>query len=258
MSFSVLGDVVRTANREISETRQPATTEQRFECAVFIRALDALKATRLLLKHGHWELASASVRQLFELTVNLEYIRAQPDRQAAISEYTKFGLLQQAKMARETERYNQEAGREVDPDRLARLEAMIEHMFPEFRTEKPTGGVVWARSWCRLTTRDLAAISARPLREAQYRLLFKAWSEHMHGTSRAFLEEITRGRGELAEATADDDLRVAETAAMAVVFFCEIWNLLPYIQQPDDAEVAGWTDELMDEARRLGAPAPPP
>ncbi len=256
VSFRVVGDVVRTVNRVLLGTSQPTTPEQRFEVAMFMRAFNALKATRLLLEHGHWEFASAAVRQLFELTVNREYIRTQPDADAAILQYAKFGLLQEVRMAHETALYNQEAGREVDSKRVATLESLLENTFPEFRTVKPTGGVVWAGSWCRQTTRELAAKSRRPLREAQYRLLFKAWSEQAHGSPRTLLEDITGRRGSLEQAIADDDTRVAETAAMAVLFFCELWSLLPHIPPPAEARVAGWMGELMDEARRLGAPPP--
>lgn len=56
-----------------------------------MRGVNAVKSTRLLLEHAHWESAAGPVRQLFELLINLEHIAADPDRDAAVFRYAKFG-----------------------------------------------------------------------------------------------------------------------------------------------------------------------
>lgn len=59
-----------------------------------------MKSTRLLLEHAHWETAAGPVRPLFELLVNLEHVAAEPDREAAVFRYAKFGLLQAVRRQR--------------------------------------------------------------------------------------------------------------------------------------------------------------
>lgn len=56
----------------------------RFDRGILLRAVNALKAARLLLEAVHWEFAAAPARQLFDLVVNIEHLNTQGDRERAI------------------------------------------------------------------------------------------------------------------------------------------------------------------------------
>jgi hypothetical protein len=101
-----------------------------FDASVLVRASNALKVIRLLCEQAHWEFAAASVRQLFELVLNTEYLATQPDREAAIFRYSKYGLLQTVRHQHLAVLYDQKTGRPIDEQRLARLESMLEADVP--------------------------------------------------------------------------------------------------------------------------------
>lgn len=85
-----------------------------FDVSVLVRASNALKVIRLLSEQAHWEFAAASVRQLFELVLNMEYLATQPDREAAIFRYSKYGLLQTVRHQHLAVLYDQKTGRPID------------------------------------------------------------------------------------------------------------------------------------------------
>jgi hypothetical protein len=64
-----------------------------FDVGILLRASNALKAIRVLCAERYWEFAVATVRQLFELVINMEQLAAQPDREEAIFRHAKYGLL---------------------------------------------------------------------------------------------------------------------------------------------------------------------
>jgi Family of unknown function (DUF5677) len=228
-----------------------------FDAGVLLRASNALKAVRLLCEQAHWEFAAAILRQLFELVVNVEYIAAQHDRGAAIFRYSKYGLLQATRRQHLTLLYNQKTGREIEVQRLAILEQMLEQTFPEFRRVNDQGTVHWLRSWSGHTARYLAEQSSHRLRADQYDLLFSEWSEQAHGTPAALMENMFPREAPTEQIIALDDAEIIQTVTMAITLFFELWMLLPHVPQVDPHQRLAWTNAMIAEARKHGAPIPP-
>jgi hypothetical protein len=256
-SFRVLTDVARAADDTLV-AGIPAGRRERFEASVLVRGVNAIKSTRALLEQSQWEFACAAVRQLFELVVNIEYLRIQPDQDEAMLRYAKFGVLQALRSTYENALYNQKTGREVDPEYISNLESLLDGEFAEFRSLTKKGKVVWATSWSGCTTRQLADASTHPLRTDQYVLLFSTWSEQTHASPGALIGDILGQRinRTLEDFLKGDEVRVAEVAAMAVVLFIDLWRLLPSIPALDEARVQTWSGELIAEAKRLWKPSP--
>ena len=172
--FTLMTSVTTAGDQALM--RIPADSKEvvRFDAAVLMRGVNAVKSTRLLLEQAHWESAAGPVRQLLELLVNMEYLAAQPDRDKAAFRYAKYGLLQTVLSQRAAMAYEKETGRAIDESRAATLDAErnLEGAFPEFRRVSTTGKVTWARTWSGKNTRALADESPNPLRQAQYQQLF--------------------------------------------------------------------------------------
>jgi hypothetical protein len=226
-----------------------------FDAGVLVRASNALKVIPLLCEQAHWEFAAARVRQLFELVLNMEYLATQPDREAAIFRYSKYGLLQTVRHQHLARLYDQKTGRPIDEQRLAKLESMLEHVFPEFRSVDKTGKVRWSSSWSGHTTRYLAEQSKHSLRQDQYHLLFVAWSEETHGAPAALIANMFPDNRPVEEIIASDDTRIAETVTVAISLFLELWKLLPHLPQLDPMKSLEWTSRMIAEANRYGAPS---
>jgi hypothetical protein len=228
-----------------------------FDASVLVRASNALKVIRLLCEQGHWEFAAASVRQLFELVLNMEYLATQPDREAAIFRYSKYGLLQTVRHQHLTVLYNQKTGRPIDEQRLAMLKSMLEQTFPEFRSVDKAGKVHWKPSWSGHTTRYLAEQSKHSLRLDQYQLLFAAWSEETHGAPAALIGNMFPDNRTVEEVIASDDTRIAETVTMAISLFLELWTLLPHVPLLDPMKGLEWTNIIIAEAQKRRTPHAP-
>ena len=235
----------------------PADSDElvRFDAAVLMRGINAVKSTRLLLEQAHWEFAAGPVRQLFELLVNMEYVAAHANRDRAAFRYAKYGLLQTVLSQRAAMDYARDTGRPVDQARVAALDTMLERTFPEFRRVTKRGNVAWARSWSGKGTRALAAASPNPLRVAQYQQLFVVWSEQVHGAPATMLSGIfpLGAEGGVDEIVAHDDKEIAETAAMAVSLFAELWTTLRNVPALDPRTMGEWMAALMRQARAFGA-----
>jgi hypothetical protein len=176
-------DVTSSADKALLMTRNVGDQLVRFDVGILVRAINAVKSVRLLLEQAHWEFAAAAVRQLFELTVNMEYLAGQPDRKQATFRYAKYGLLQMVRHEHHAALYSLKTGRPVDAGRLAVLGSLLAHSFPEFRKKgRADGSPNWATSWCDRTTRNLAESSTEALRRDQYQMLFSTWSEQTHAS----------------------------------------------------------------------------
>jgi hypothetical protein len=254
--FALLHDVITTADRTLLGTENLDKPVVRIDLAVLQRGINALKAVRLLAENGHWEFAASATRQLFELVVNMEYLGMLPDRDQEAFRYAKFGLLQTVQAAHREALYDKKMGRAVDEQRLARIESMLKRSFPEFR---PSGGARWQQSWSGENTWQLAELSENPLRVDQYNQLFKIWSEETHATPGALIESFTAQAGENwpADVVARDEVRMVEMVTIAISLFLEVWVLLPHVPTLEVAKFKAWTDGLIVEASKHGAPAPP-
>jgi hypothetical protein len=258
--FALLVDVPVAAEQAVFAAPLPGDQAQRrlmmFDAAMLIRGTNALKAVRLLCEQAHWEFAAGIVRQLFELVINMEQLAEQPDREAAIFRYAKFGLYQRVEHQYLNLLYDQKTGREIDSQRLATLAQMLEQTFPEFRRVDDKGKLRVAPSWSGHSARHLAERSKHRLRADQYELMFSAWSEQTHAAPAALIDNIFSSERSVADVVASDDARIAETVTMAITLFVELWALLPNVPQADSAQRRGWTSRMLKEARRHGAPSP--
>jgi hypothetical protein len=245
-------------DRTLAQTPADGSELVRFDAEVLMRGVNAVKSTRLLLEHAHWETAAGPVRQLFELLVNLEHIAAEPDRDAAVFRYAKFGLLQTVRGQRTQLAYEEATGRPVDQARGAILDNMLEHTFPEFRKVSAKGKVAWDLSWCGKNIKALATSSSNPLREAQYEQLFVLWSEQVHAAPAALMGGVfpSGGAMDVAEIIELDDRHVVETGSMAVTLFAELWRTLPTVAPLDARTMLEWTTGLVRQATALGASFP--
>lgn len=250
--FKTLDAVAVAVDRAALETAHPDQTVGRFDFNVLLRGVNAMKSMRILLAQAHWEVAAAPVRQLFELVVNAEYIKSQTDREKAALRFMKFGLLQLARGQLAAIDYAAASGRDVDEERRRGVEAHVDSTYAEFRGKN--GG--WQRTWSGKSTRQLAELSPHPLRVAQYELLFTAWSEQVHASPGALVDTFfTQATGSwIEEAVASDDLHIAETASVGVALFIDLWTALPAVPAFDPEAAWSWTETLLAESEKLGAP----
>lgn len=190
--------------------------------------------------------------------VNVEYLNAQPERAAAEFRFAKYGLLQMVLDQHGTLEYDERTGRQIDQQRRSVLERMLETSFPEFRSIGSTGVVHWAKSWSGHTVRRLAELSPQHLRVDQHRLLYSAWSEQSHASPSVFLESVV-GRHQPTDAVvANDDTRITETISVAISLYIELRRLLPRLPAANFGLQLDWTQRLIEEAQRHGAPSPAP
>lgn len=226
---------------KIEDSGQPGV---RFDLAIFMRAINAVKSTSLLLEQGHWENAAAVARQLYELLVNLEHIGRFADRDEAVLTYCRYGLLQQVQQQQRQMLYDQASGRPVDAVRLDRLALMLEQSFPDFRS---ASGTSWKASWSGKSTRELARLSDNPRRLDQYEQLFRDWSQQAHAAPGSLLDSVFRSTDAdwISEAIASDDREIADMVTMTVTLFVELWRHLPGLP-PLEAETAlAWTGQVL-------------
>jgi hypothetical protein len=260
--LQLLVDVPKTAERAMVTVEIPEEEAEKrlviFDAGILLRASNALKAVRLLCEEAHWEFAAPILRQLFELVINMEYLGGQPDREAAIFRFSKYGLLQTVRHQYLTLLYDQKTGRTIDTQRLAILEQMLEQTFPEFQRVNARGTVHWLPSWSGRAARYLAEQSTHPLRADQYELLFSTWSEQAHGAPAALIDNMFPPGLPAEQIVASDDAEVIQTVTTAVTLFLEIWMLLPHVPQVDAAKRLEWMNSMIAEARKHGAPFPGP
>jgi hypothetical protein len=251
-------EVSRTAEGAMLTIPVPPDEPQKrlvmFDCGVLLRASNALKAIRLLCEEAHWEFAAPILRQLFELAINMEFLATQPDREAAIFQYSKYGLLQMVRDQHATLLYDQKTGRSIDSERLQALEQMLAQSFPEFRSVGSNGKVHWKPSWSGHSARYLAERSKHPLRADQYKLLFSTWSEEAHAAPAALLVNMFPRGLPAEQIVSSDDAEAIQAVTMATSYFFELWILLPNVPQLDPVQRLQWTNTMIAEARKHGAP----
>lgn len=249
--FTVLDGVRDATLRLVSGANLEMNEAQRFDLAVLNRGINLLEASRMLLAGGHWEAASSSARQLFELLVNLEYIHSQPNRDEACSRYQKYALMQYAnRVLREIE-YDRATGRPVDEPRAEVARKILASPdLAEFKDKKGK----WKRSWSGLDARALARKSSNPMREKQWEMAFVTWSEETHAAPVALLDAMRARGGDswIDDKVAEDDREVGQMILMLVTFFLELCSVLPSIPTPDLDSRLRWTDALMAEVRARG------
>lgn len=254
--FRLLADVTGCSDRALAAATHPQREPEkhlfRFDVAVLMRGLNALKSVGLLCEEAHWESASGILRQLFELVVNMEHLGELPDREAAVLRYANYGLMQQIEFKLSHARYGQVTGRDVPSDYVESLERMLAETFPEFRPVVD-GKLRKQPSWSGHNVSYLATKSSNSMRKNQYDMLFRMWSEQMHGAPAALLDDMVATRS-VSKIIAEEDVRIAETMTMALSLFVELWMLLPHAPTPEAEHLVRWTAQVGDEARRRSTP----
>lgn len=215
--------------RQASLRHNPPTELERFDRAIFERALSVLHAVYVLAKEGHWETANAPVRQLFELLVNMEHLNTRADRELAAIKFVQFGSLQESLAELGELEFAQTRGHGIEAGRLLRVRAALDQpAYAEFRRgADATGRAKWAKSWSGKTLSQLCEESPKELRQVNYRTLFSDWSEQAHGTPGALVRGIISSIFPERPYLHDDLERTESVIAMALVQFLELWEILP-------------------------------
>jgi hypothetical protein len=257
-TFQTLKDAAAAGDSALSQPVPAGDDLACFDRGILLRSVNALKSARLLLEAMHWEFAAGPARQLFELLINLEHLNAQANREQAAFRFAKFGLLQTLRAQLQEADYARSTGRPVDEKRVAMIERMLATGYDEFRVSAKKHG--FASSWSGNNTRKLAEASpVQPLRKAQYQQLFVAWSEQLHAAPGSLMDAFfPRPVDAIDEMVVEDDKRVAETGAMCVTLFAELWGQLSTVTSLDGSRIMRWQTSLAAEARSLGAPRPKP
>lgn len=216
-----------------------------FDQGVLVRGINTLKSVRLLVENGHWEMAHSLLRQLLELLANIEFLFTMQDRSKATLQYMKFGLLQKITEQILSLQYDEAAGRPIDQERLAKLEAYREgSTFDEFKAKTKDGSLKFVTSWCRRNMKELCEASDSPLRVSQYELLYSPWSEQVHAAPGALIDSMMRnvGTGWQELVIEEDEVRIHEAVSMAISLFLELRRFLPAIDAPDPDKAHDWLE----------------
>jgi hypothetical protein len=256
--FQLVHGIVSAADRTMAAAAQlppEGDREKRlllFDLNQLERGRNALQAVGILCGEApFWEFASGTVRQLFELVLNMEHLATFADREDAIDRYSEYGLLQQLEHSRRYLRYVQKkSGAPVDEALSGALDELLddEKSFPEFRSKTKDGKLKNKPSWSGYSARYLAEKSKNPLRVTEYDLLFTEWSEEAHGTPRAVLPGLLAADNDPEDIAATEYGQTANTVAMAITLFVELWTLLPHVPDPDAGQFTAWRIAAGQEA----------
>jgi len=250
--FRVLAELTWAIDDQMAEDTGPGSPVDLYDGAVLARANNLLKASRILLAYGYWEVAASATRQLFELLVNMEYLSRQPDREAAYKRYQKFAWLQQANRERRALERQRANGRSVDEEHEAFVQQLLDGpTFEEFRAKDGR----WKPSWSGQSTRALAEQSPSKERLQQYDQAFIVWSEQTHGAPVALLDSMTPRpeAGWVERLVAIDDLETSQMIVMLFRLFFELGDTAPGAPQIDVGTRLRWTSELAAAMREQGS-----
>jgi hypothetical protein len=240
----VLDEVCASTRRIIAEEGPVAVGYASFDRAILIRGLNILEAVRVLSSGLHWEAASSSARQMFELTLNMEALAAIPNREEGSLRFGLYALLQKARMKLVEFDYNRSVGRSVDETKAAETKAFLDNpSLDVFKQRvKSDGTVIWAKSWTGKQPWDLAKDSPNPNRTDQYSQLFVAWSDETHAAPVALMGAMMRTGGpDWADEHLNNELReMTQILLMVIHQYLELWTLLVNVPDPDRAAWQGW------------------
>lgn len=220
----------------------------RFDAEILVRGINSVKAARLLMEHGHWEHAVGTARQLFELLINMEHLAGMEDREKGVLLYLRFGVLQLTLEQRRNLLYARETGRTIDTDRLAALSQVLDSHFADFKGKpKHDGTETWVPSWSRKNTKTLVELSTNAMRKHQYEHLYTSWSEQAHATPSSLIDNIVRQNDEgwVDQVIKSDNEEITGASAMTLLLFLELWESLPYVEQPARDQSLEWMRQVM-------------
>ncbi len=205
------------------------------QLAILVRAFNQYRSIVNLLRENHWEDALILVRSLFELLLNTEELCRHPDRiEEAAESFVAFAHLQRYLRWREVELYNITTGRagKEARTRIDETDRQAKKFFALFWYADKKGQGKWRATWSRKNAAELCRLSANPLREHHYRLLYGRGSEFTHSAPVAVFAtmQLKHEPEELADTIRDVDAReereLREIGSMATVFLLEIAVLI--------------------------------
>jgi hypothetical protein len=251
VAFKILDEVISAAMAASRSAHADEPFEQ-FQIGIFQRAFNSLKAINVLVENGHWEGATSLSRQLMELALSMEFIfirSVNPEAEAL--KFVRYGLLQQALYVRSRSRYEEKIGRLTPASARDITDEALAAEYAEFKAgvNKDNGSVRWTSSWCGKSTYRLAQESPNPARVDQYELLYRAWSEQVHGAPGALMASVfSVDRPDwLVAMLHEDDKRIAETIGNSVNLFSELWVTLPNMRSSFAVEKAhSWLRQLQE------------
>jgi hypothetical protein len=216
------------ATRAAEVTDAGASVASVFDAAVLAQAAEAVLATALLAEHFHWKAAAGTVRQLFELLLNVEHLATYPIRSEGVRRYAAFGQLQRIHGEIEKNNYLRSTGRPVDAAKETALIQLQHHAMYEVFDQgvSKKGQPSWAKSWSGLNIWKLAESSIYPHRKAEYNNLFVQWSELTHAAPSATLAVSAAGDWAAMPHT-EETIRGSELLSLGLAFLINIWIVLP-------------------------------
>lgn len=251
--FRVLSEVTRSGDIAAADFVRGRDLEgvERFDTGVFLRGVNILKGVHVLCEQGHWEMASGLGRQLFELVLNVEWMAAQENREAATLRFSHYGLLQSLISRLESLRDTEISGRAVNDSAVRKVRDYIESdAFSEFQVQKQSDGSYrYAKSWNGLNAWQMAKASDQSMRLRQYRMLFVRWSEEAHGAPGALVPAMFGPSGPdwTREVLRQDESTIAQLIVMVLTLFQELDYFLP--SGPGlGASYVSWLARLRDVA----------
>lgn len=205
------------------------------QLAILIRAFNQYRSIVNLLRNNHWEDALILVRSLFELLLNTEELcRRAGDIEAVAESFVAFAHLQRYLRWREHQVYNITTGRAGDEARahIEKMDGLARRFFAPFWESGKKGRGRWRANWSRKTVADLCHLSANPLREHHYRLLYGRGSEFTHSAPIAVFAamRLKDEPEELADfvpaVDAEEERELREVGSIATVFLFELATLI--------------------------------
>jgi hypothetical protein len=154
-SLSALFDAAREGDGVAARGVEVEGPWSLLQASIFLRAINAVKVARLLIVELQWEFAAAPARQIFELVVTAEYIRAQADPRLSSIQFTRFGFLRQMLARLEEMDYEEQTGRPVNEADRTNLRELLAD-FDDLRVGKNRDR--WPRSWCGHSTARLVGL----------------------------------------------------------------------------------------------------
>jgi len=198
ISKMVINRLVKWLHR--TDIPAPQTALGIVKLASVIRAFNLYKSTNILLENDHWENASILARSMFELLLNLEeVVRDEQDAEEKAKRFLRHQDLSKLMHYLNDKRYEIKTGRAPKEEeiKIAETEKNARLIFGEFINKRKD--LKWSSSWCGKSVRRLAKDSGKPIRLAQYELLYSYLSEFSHSNPLATM--TTMDLGETSEET---------------------------------------------------------
>jgi len=253
LSDKVIGQLEEWIEKE--DIPMPQTYSGIVKFAAMVRAFNLYKSINLLLGNDHWEDAAILSRSVFELLLNLEEIASkETDIEEKAFRFLRHNKLCETLHYLNDRRYVASTGRGLPGDiaELEKMEKELQRIFPEFVDTKR--GQKWNQSWCGKTVRRLATDSGKPIRIAQYNLIYSYFSEFSH--SSPFATMTTAGLGQTEEEIEKllkskkilEKEGLARVLVLSTTWLLEILNIAKTEIPPYEL---AWSLEILEELFRL-------